>query len=67
MLTSELLATSAAAAAIGITRQGVIDMMKRGEITPEMKLPVVNGTYLFAPAEVERVVALRAKKAEAAK
>lgn len=67
MLTSELLATSAVADALGLTRQGVIDMMKRGEITPEMKLPVVNGTYLFSPAEVERVIAVRAKKAEAAK
>ena len=67
MLTSELMATSAAATRLGVTRQGVIDMMKRGEITPKMKLPVVNGTYLFEPAEVERVAALRARKAESTK
>ena len=61
------MATSAAATRLGVTRQGVIDMMKRGEITPTMKLPVVNGTYLFEPAEVERVAALRARKAESTK
>lgn len=61
------MATSAAATRLGVTRQGVIDMMKRGEITPKMKLPVVNGTYLFEPAEVERVAALRARKAESTK
>ena len=61
------MATSAAATRLGVTRQGVIDMMKRGEITPKMKLPVVNGTYLFEPAEVERVAALRARKTESTK
>lgn len=62
-----LVPTSGVADRLGLSRQGVMDMMKRGEITPEMKLPVVNGTYLFSPAEVERVIAVRAKKAEAAK
>ena len=61
------MATSAAATRLGVTRQGVIAMMKRGEIPPKMKLPVVNGTYLFEPAEVERVAALRARKTESTK
>lgn len=59
--------TSAVADRFGMTRQGVLDMIERGAIHPSAKLDVVNGTYLFAPAEVERVAALRAKKTETAK
>lgn len=50
-----------------MTRQGVLDMVARGAITPTTKLAVVNGTYLFDPAEVERVRDLRAKRVEAPK
>lgn len=62
MMNSELMATSSAAMRLGVSRQAVIDMMKRGEIAPTMKLPVATGTYLFEPAEVERVAALRSQK-----
>lgn len=63
----KLVPTSAVADRLGVTRQAVLDMMNRGAITPETKLAVVNGTYLFAPAEIERVEALRAQSSEAAK
>ena len=67
MVNSELMATSAVATRLGVSRNQIIYMMKQGEITAKMKLPVVNGTYLFEPAEVERVAALRAGKAESTK
>ena len=67
MVNSELMATSAVATRLGVSRNQIIYMMKQGEITPKMKLPVVNGTYLFEPAEVERVAALRARKTESTK
>lgn len=67
MTSFELVPTSKVADRLGVTRQGVLDMVARGAIKPTTKLAVVNGTYLFDPAEVERVVALRAKKTEAPK
>lgn len=67
MLDAELMPTSAVATRLGVTSNTIIYLMKQGEITPMMKLPVVNGTYLFEPAEVERVAALRARKAASTK
>lgn len=67
MTHSELMATSAVATRLGVSRSHIIHLMKEGKITPKMKLPVVNGTYLFDPAEVDRVAALRARKAESTK
>lgn len=61
----ELMPTSDVADVLGMTRQGVLDMMNRGAITAVTKLAVVNGTYLFDPSEVERVLDLRETKATA--
>lgn len=62
-----LVPTSAVADRLNMSRQNVFSLMEKGEIEAVGKIDTVNGTYLFDPAEVERVADLRAKKSEAAK
>lgn len=62
-----LVPTSAVATRLKMSRQNVFSLMEKGEIAAVTKIDTVNGTYLFDPAEVERVAALRARKAESTK
>lgn len=64
----ELLTTGEASERLGVSRQTVRRMVDNGFMRPEAMVKVTqHGSYVFTPAEVERVAALRSKKAEAAK
>ena len=64
----ELLTSSQAAEVLHVGRNTITNMVARGEIAAAAFVRVTrNGAYLFDPAEVERVAALRAKKTETAK
>lgn len=68
MTTRELLTTTEAAKVLDLSRQMVIRLVEQGRLTPEARIHVTRfGAFLFTPTEVERVRALRAKKAETAK
>lgn len=45
----DLLTTTEVAAALGISRQAVLQRVKSGALTPAAKLPGQTGTYLFEP------------------
>lgn len=53
------MSTADVARAIGRTVSTVNRMVSRGEITPAAKAPGLRGSYLFDPAEVERLAAER--------
>lgn len=55
------LTTAQVARILHCTTRNVSRMIKVGEIKPQMQLGGVNGAYLFAPTEVDRVV--RAQRA----
>ena len=68
MTTRELLTTTEGAKVLDLSRQMVIRLVEQGRLTPEARIHVTRfGAFLFTPTEVERVRALRAKKAETAK
>ena len=68
MTAAELLTTSQVADRLGLGRTTIVNMVNRNEIKPTARVELTRfGAYLFDPAEVERVAALRSKKAEAAK
>jgi hypothetical protein len=55
--------TSEARALLGVSKDTLIRMAARGEITPLHKFPGPNGAYVFDRAEVEKVAAERSEKA----
>lgn len=55
MPADELLATIEVAQSLRLERSTLSRWVKEGRITPAMRLPGVNGAFLFHPAEVERV------------
>lgn len=48
---------------LGVSKDTLIRMAARGEITPLHKMPGPNGAYVFARADVERLAAERTAKA----
>lgn len=68
MTAAELLTTSQVAERLGLGRTTIVNMVNRNEIEPTARVELTRfGAYLFDPAEVERVAALRAEKTETAK
>lgn len=51
---------------LGIDRSTLTRRVARGEITPVQKMPGETGAFLFAAAEVDRVVAEQAEAKAAA-
>ena len=53
---------------LGLHPRTISRIVQNGEIVPAARLDIsARGSFLFDPAEVERVAVLRAKKAEDAK
>lgn len=68
MIQNQYLTTKEVAARLEIHPRTVARLVKRNEIEPAARLDISHyGSFMFDPAEVERVAALRAKKSEAAK
>ena len=54
MTTKELIGTTGAAEALGLTRQGILKRISDGRLTP-MGAVGKRGTYVFARAEIEEL------------
>lgn len=68
MLHTEQITTRDAADVLGIHPRTVARLVERNELTPAARLDIGRaGTFLFDPAEVERVRDLRATTTETAK
>lgn len=68
MIQNQHLTTREVAARLEIHPRTVSRLVERNELEPSARLDLGRrGVFMFDPAEVERVAALRAKKAEAAK
>lgn len=64
----EHITTREAAARLGIHPRTVARLVERNELTPAARLNLGHyGSFVFDPAEVERVRDLRAKRQEIAK
>lgn len=50
-----LIGATEAASDLGVSKDTLIRMIARGDITPVHKLPGDNGAYLFHRADVERL------------
>jgi excisionase family DNA binding protein len=55
--------TAEAMQLLGVSKDTLIRMAARGEITPLHKMPGITGAYVFDRAEVEKVAAERTAKA----
>lgn len=55
MTTMLHMTTRDVASELGCTTQHVARLVRGGTLEPMLKLPGINGAYVFAPAEVERV------------
>ena len=58
----ETLTTTEAAQLLGCSARTIQRKIEAGELTPERKLPGPNGAYLIPRAEVERLLAERARQ-----
>lgn len=68
MIQNQHLTTREVAARLEIHPRTVARLVERNELEPAARLDLGRrGVFMFDPAEVERVAALRAKKSEAAK
>ena len=54
-MTEKLLTTADVARRLGISPVTVTWRVRAGHLTPEMKLPGVNGAYLFNPASIDQL------------
>lgn len=64
MNNAELLPSKEAAEELGISRSTLNRWVEQHVITPSAKAPGLRGAFLFAPAEVKRVKALRSSDAD---
>lgn len=64
---NDLIGAVEAAKVLNLTRAGFNAMARRGEIDAVLESPGIRGPKFYDRAEVERIAALRSKKAEAAK
>ena len=68
MLEIKAMTTREAADRLGLHPRSISRLVESGAIVPAARLDLgPRGSFVFDPAEVERVAGLRAKKAEAAK
>lgn len=58
-----LIGATEACEVLGVSKDTLIRMIARGEITPVHKLPGPTGAYLLNRAEVERLTAAKAEAA----
>lgn len=61
MTTKELIGTTGAAEALGLTRQGILKRIRDGRLTP-MGTVGKRGTYVFDRAEIEALACKEAAK-----
>lgn len=59
MTREPLMGTTEATEELGVSKDTLIRMVARGEITPAHKLPGPNGAYLFRRADIGRLAAER--------
>jgi excisionase family DNA binding protein len=59
--TPPAIGTAEACEALGVSKDTLIRMAARGDITPLHKMPGVNGAYVFDRAEIEELAARKAK------
>lgn len=55
--------TAEACEALGVSKDTLIRMAARGEVTPLHKMPGPNGAYVFSRTEIERLAADKAARA----
>jgi len=58
----DLVTTTEAAEALGVSAKTITRMAEDGRLTPQQRLPGVRGTYLFERAVIDRAVAGRARE-----
>lgn len=54
-MTDKLLTTAEVAERLGISPVTVTWRVRAGHLIPEMKLPGINGAYLFAPGTIDQL------------
>ncbi|KKO87258.1 hypothetical protein VH15_05880 [Corynebacterium ulcerans] len=54
-MSNKLLTTAAVAKILGLPHSTVTWRARTGRLTPAMKLPGINGAYLFDPREIEQL------------